>query len=54
MNNQSSIDILAMFIISTLHNSRDQSHRNTMIQVELEIVEQNSKSYDSVQSMSVT
>ena len=25
MNNQSSIDILAMFIISTLHDSRDQS-----------------------------
>ena len=31
MNNQSSIDILAMFIISTLHNGRDQSKQQYAI-----------------------
>ena len=47
MNNQSSIDILAMFIISSLHDSRDQSKQqnaivrfnhtsDTTIQVELQ------------------
>ena len=31
MNNESSIDILAMFIISTLHDSRDQSKQQYAI-----------------------
>ena len=31
MNNESSIDILAMFIISTLHNGRDQSKQQYAI-----------------------
>ena len=31
MNNQSSIDILVMFIISTLHDSRDQSKQQYAI-----------------------
>ena len=65
MNNQSSIDILAMFIISTLHNSRDQSKQqyaivrfnhtsDTTIQVELQQNRMKFQNYKSVQSMSMT
>ena len=64
MNNQSSIDILAMFIISTLHDSRDQSKQqcakarfnhtsDITIQVELQQLQMKFQNYQSVQSMSM-
>ena len=52
MNNQSSINILAMFIISTLRNSRDQS-KQMMKQIKLNFNKQDEVSKTSISPVNV-